>query len=71
MATTMYFEKTVLDQGGRHRFDIEFGSSTYYDDPSIYLTVDDKTVIMDRKTAHELVEAMKDVGRYLALGKNL
>lgn len=42
MATTMYFEETVVDQGGKHSVDLELGRSSYYPEDSIYLTVDGK-----------------------------
>ena len=67
MATTMYFEETIRDQGGKTSFDVELGRSSYYPEDSIYLVVDGKTVIMDRATAQRFVEAVVDVGRYHGL----
>lgn len=76
MATTMYFEEEITDQGGEHMMFVELGRSSYYSgaklpsgvgEDSIYLTVDDKTVIMDRKTAKEFVEAVYRAGRYHGL----
>jgi len=64
MATTMYFEETVRDQGGKTEFELELGRSSYYPEDSVYLTVDGKTVIMDRATAKRFVEAVAAVGRY-------
>ncbi|CAB3803897.1 hypothetical protein [Pararobbsia alpina] len=64
MATTMYFEETIRDQGGKATFDLELGRSSFYLEHSVYLTVDGKTVIMDRATAKRFVEAVVDVGRY-------
>jgi hypothetical protein len=73
MATTVYFEEEVKDQGGEHTMFVEFGRSSYYSgspvpngtgDDSIYLTVEDKTVIMDRETAKKFVEAAVMVGNY-------
>jgi len=64
MATTMCFEETIRDQGGVEELDIEFGRSSFYPEDSIYLTVDGKTVIMDRATAKRFVDAMLAVGRY-------
>lgn len=58
MATTMYFEETVSDQGGKAKFDLELGRSSFYPEDSIYLTVDRKTVIMDYATAKRFVEAV-------------
>lgn len=69
MATTMYFEETVRDQGGETAFDIELGRSSYYPEDSIYLTVDGKTVIMDRATAQRFVNAVVSVGHYHGLLK--
>ncbi len=77
MATTMYFEQAVKDQGGEHVMDVEFGRSSFYSgsplnggrtgEDSIYLTVNGKTVIMDRATAKSFVEAAISVGHYHGL----
>lgn len=76
MATTVYFEKDVKDQGGKDALFVEFGRSSYYSNSpvpggtgvdSIYLTVDDKMVVMDRATAKEFVEAAIAVGHYHGL----
>lgn len=67
MATTMYFEETVKDQGDEITMDIELGRSSYYPEDSIYLIVDGKTVIMDRATAKRFVNAVADVGSYHGL----
>jgi len=64
LATTMYFEETILDQGGETSLDIEFGRSSFYPEDSIYLTVDGKSVIMDRATAKRFVDAVISVGHY-------
>ncbi|KVN06844.1 hypothetical protein [Burkholderia diffusa] len=64
MATTMYFEETIRDQGDKASFDVELGRSSFYEEDSIYPTVDGKTVIMDRDTAKRFVEAVAAVGRY-------
>lgn len=64
MATTMYFEETIKDQGGRTEMELEIGRSSSYAEDSIYITVDGKTVIMDRKTAKRFVEAVNSVGFY-------
>ncbi|KVD07865.1 hypothetical protein [Burkholderia ubonensis] len=64
MATTMYFEETVRDQGDKASFDVELGRSSFYKEDSIYLTIDGKTVIMDRATAKRFVEAVAALGRY-------
>jgi hypothetical protein len=67
MATTMYFEETIKDQGGEKEMDVEFGRSSFYPEDSIYLVVDGKGVIMDRKTAKKFVDAVLSVGRYHGL----
>lgn len=62
MATTMYFEETIKDQGGKTEMELEIGRSSFYPEDSIYIIVDGKTVIMDRKTAKRFVEAVNSVG---------
>ncbi|ECA1950194.1 hypothetical protein EJH27_01830 [Salmonella enterica subsp. enterica serovar Virchow] len=62
MATTLFFEETIKDQGGKTSIDLEFGRSSYYAEDSIYVTVDGKTVIMDRETAKRFVDAVVSVG---------
>lgn len=64
MATTMYFDETIKDQGGRTEMELEVGRSSFYPEDSIYITVDGKTVTMDRKTAKRFVEAVNSVGLY-------
>jgi len=67
MATTMYFEETVNDQGGKLSFEIELGRSSFYPEDSIYLKIDGKTVIMDLDTAKKFVNAVVAVGQYHGL----
>jgi hypothetical protein len=64
MATTMYFEETIKDQGHEITMDVEIGRSSYYPEDSIYIVIDGKTVIMDRATAKKFVNAVAEVGRY-------
>ncbi|MNG13070.1 hypothetical protein [Pseudomonas sp. R1-15] len=64
MATTMYFEETIKDQGDRNSMDVEIGRSSFYPEDSIYINVDGKLVIMDRATAKRFVEAVVSVGLY-------
>jgi hypothetical protein len=73
MATTIFFEETIKDQGEKHQMDVELGRSSYYSavpipagtgTDSIYLKVDDKIVIMDLATAKRFVEAVIAVGQY-------
>lgn len=63
----MYFEETIRDQGGKDSLNIELGRSSFYPEDSIYLTVDGKTVIMDRATAKRFVDAVVSVGHYHGL----
>jgi hypothetical protein len=67
MATTMYFDEIVRDQGGKISMEIELGRSSFYPEDSIYLKVDGKTVIMDRTTAKRFVDAVASVGAYHGL----
>lgn len=69
MATTQYFEETIRDQGGKGTMEVELGRSSYYQEDSIYLIVDGKTVIMDRATAKRFVDAVVAVGRYHGLAE--
>ena len=64
MATTQYFDEIVKCQGGEQEIEIEFGSSSFYKDPSIYLTVDGKSLVMNREQAKEFVNAAVNVGLY-------
>lgn len=67
MATTMYFEEVIKDQGGKETMDVEFGRSSYYEEDSIYLIVNEESVIMDRATAKRFVDAVISVGHYHGL----
>lgn len=64
MATTVYFEETVIGQGGKDRMDVEMGRSFFFEEDSIYLNVDGNSVVMDRATAKRFVEAVMNVGFY-------
>lgn len=64
MATTTFFEEKIEDQGGKTSMDLEIGRSSFYSEDSIYITVDGKTVIMDRETAKKFVDAVVSVGFY-------
>ena len=64
MATTMYFQEIIKDQGDKASLDVELGRSSFYQEDSIYLTVDGKTVIMDLATAKRFVDAVVAVGQY-------
>ncbi len=67
MATTMYFEETIKDQGDKTSMDLEIGRSSYYPEDSIYINADGNLVIMDRATAKRFVEAVMNVGHYHGL----
>jgi hypothetical protein len=67
MATTMYFDETIKDQGGKETMHVELGRSSFYPEDSIYLTVNEKTVIMNIATAKRFVDAVASVGRYHGL----
>lgn len=76
MATTVYFEERVRDQGGSLEMTLELGRSSFYagcavptgtGEDSIYLKVNGEGVIMDRDTAKRFVEAVLSVGHYHGL----
>ena len=67
MATTVYFEETIKDQGGVDSMHVEFGRSSYYREDSIYLIVNGESVVMDRATAKRFVDAIISVGMYHGL----
>ena len=67
MATTMYFEEEIRDQGGRTQMMVELGRSSFYSEDSIYLNVDGKLVIMDLATAKRFVEAVISVRHFHGL----
>ncbi|WP_211823880.1 hypothetical protein [Proteus terrae] len=69
MATLMFFEEILKDQGDKTSVDLEIGRSSYYDEDSIYFVVDGKTVIVTREQAKRFVDAVADVGGYLGLNK--
>lgn len=71
MATTQYFDEIIRYQGGKLSADVELGRSSYYPEDSIYLTVDAKSVVMDRATAKRFVEAVLPVGQYHGLSNEL
>lgn len=64
MATTMYFDEVIRDQGNKISMEVEIGRSSFYPEDSIYLVIDGKTVIMDRKMAKKFVDAVVCVGQY-------
>lgn len=64
MATTVYFEETIKDQGGKTSLDLEIGRSSFYPKDSIYIKTDGNLIIMDRATAKRFVDAVISVGLY-------
>lgn len=69
MATLMFFEETLKDQGDEASIDFEMGRSSFYDEDSIYFVIDGKSVIVNREQAKRFVNAVADVGSYLGLNK--
>jgi hypothetical protein len=69
MATTSYFEETITDQGREISMDVELGTSSYYEKPSLFLSVDEKTVIMDQDTAKRFVKAVIEAGYFYGFVK--
>jgi hypothetical protein len=67
MATTIYFEEEIRDQGGKAHMMVEIGRSSYYSEDSIYLNVDGKLVIMDLATAKSFIDAVISVGHFHGL----
>lgn len=67
MATTIYFEEEIRDQGGKAQMMVEIGRSSYYSEDSIYLNVDGKLVIMDLATAKRFIDAVISVGHFHGL----
>jgi len=67
MATTIYFEEEIRDQGGKAQMMVEIGRSSYYSEDSIYLNVDGKLVIMDLATAKSFIDAVISVGHFHGL----
>lgn len=64
MATTMYFEEKIEDQGKKTEMELGIGRSSYYEQDSIYITVDGKSVVMNRATAERFVDAVVKLGIY-------
>lgn len=64
MATNVYFEETLKDQGDKNSMEVEVGRSSFYQEDSIYIEVDGKLVIMGRAQAKRFVEAVTKVGEY-------
>lgn len=64
MATTVYFEELLKCQGGKESMEIEFGRSSFYEEDSIYLVVDGKSIVMDRATAKSFIESAARIGTY-------
>ncbi|MFV1849116.1 MAG: hypothetical protein ACMZ66_00180 [Thalassospira sp.] len=43
---------------------LEIGRSSFYEEDSVYIRVDDRTVIMDRTTTQRFCEAVQSVRHY-------
>lgn len=70
MATTMFFEKNLQDQAGRKTsMSLEFGRMNATGTSLIYITVDEKTVLIDKQSGREICEAMRDLAIYLQYDK--
>jgi hypothetical protein len=67
MATTMYFEEQITDQGGKTLMMVEIGRSSYFSEDSIYHNIDEKLVIMDLATAKKFGDAVISVGSFHGL----
>lgn len=50
---------------------LEIGRSSYYDEDSLYLVVDEKAICVSRKTAAKIWEAIDGVATYLRLQDEL
>lgn len=73
MATTSYFDEVITDQDGKTSLQVEVARCSFYagcpvpggiGEDSILLTVEGKSVIMDRATAKRFVKAVVSVGYY-------
>jgi hypothetical protein len=66
MATTVFFEKILQDQVEKdHTVKLEFGRMSFTGENLIYFRIDEKPIIIDRKTGIEICEAMQNVAVYL------
>jgi hypothetical protein len=66
VATTMFFEETLTDHGGKGEpVEFEFGRSSFYGENLLYFVIDGKTVIVSAAQGRRICEAMASVGSYL------
>lgn len=67
MATTMYLATTLKDLGGAGEpIDIEAGTMSYYNGvKQLYLTLNDKTLILDDTSGRQPCAAFADIAAYL------
>jgi hypothetical protein len=70
VATLMFFDETIRDQGGKTEAKLEFGRSSFYQEDSLYIRFDDKFIVVDRATAKAICAEMERVARYLALSEH-
>lgn len=70
MATTMYFEETIIDEAKVHTpIKLELGTMTFLPNGgNLYLRIDDgDAVLVDRKTAAKLLESLEGALAYLGI----
>jgi hypothetical protein len=67
MATTEYFNEIVSDQSGKTSLNLEVGRSSFYNEASLYIKVDEKMVILSNETAKRFIEAVQSIGQYHSL----
>ena len=71
MATTMYFDETLVDAAALGEpMEIEFGRSTFLDGkPLIYLSINGKSILMDEAAGKRFVEVIGDLGDYFGYNR--
>ncbi|RDJ27652.1 hypothetical protein DWF00_12020 [Bosea caraganae] len=67
VTTTQYFDRVIVDVTDQSEpMEVEFGRSSYWGDENlVYLTVNDRSLIMDDATGRAFYEAMMKLGSYL------
>jgi hypothetical protein len=67
MATTQYFDEVITDKKDKGiKLALEFGRSSYLGGENLmYLVVDGKGLILERKTGLKLFEALDKLAGYL------
>lgn len=64
MVTNCYFEEKVKCKGGVAEMNIELGSSSFYEEHSVYLSINDKSLVMDLETAEKFMNAAGELKHY-------